>query len=308
MMKSTYCLLLALCLAGCMSTPQSNALFNHGSESGAQASLNLPFFPQDEYQCGPAALATVLAASGVDVMPDDLVPLVYVPGRQGAYQLELMAAARHHQRLAYQLTPDLDTMLQEVKSGHPVLVMQNLGVKWYPRWHFAVVKGFDLDKRRLILNSGTRENYAMPLRTFERTWARAGHWAVVVTKPDQMPSSATPITFFAAVVALEHNHPQQALTAYTTGLERWPDDRNLLMGRGNLLYNLRQPEQALAVFRHAADRYPEYAPAHNNLAQVLYEQGHLSEAREHAMRAVEIGGLHEATSRSTLDMIEAAIH
>ena len=32
-----------------------------------------PFFPQEEYQCGPAALATVLNAAGVAVAPDDLV-------------------------------------------------------------------------------------------------------------------------------------------------------------------------------------------------------------------------------------------
>jgi len=30
----------------------------------------VPFFPQEEFQCGPAALATVLAASGVKVTPE----------------------------------------------------------------------------------------------------------------------------------------------------------------------------------------------------------------------------------------------
>ena len=33
-----------------------------------------PFFPQDRYQCGPAALATVLGAAGVHVTPEELVP------------------------------------------------------------------------------------------------------------------------------------------------------------------------------------------------------------------------------------------
>ena len=36
-----------------------------------------PFFPQQSHQCGPAALATALGASGVDVTPDDLVPQTY---------------------------------------------------------------------------------------------------------------------------------------------------------------------------------------------------------------------------------------
>ncbi|HUG04491.1 MAG TPA: hypothetical protein VML92_08685, partial [Steroidobacteraceae bacterium] len=60
-----------------------------------------PFFPQDEYQCGPAALATVLRASGVATLPDDLKPQVYVPGRRGSLQAELIGAARRHGRLPY---------------------------------------------------------------------------------------------------------------------------------------------------------------------------------------------------------------
>ena len=34
------------------------------------------FFTQSDYQCGPAALATVLSAAAVDVTPDQLVPEV----------------------------------------------------------------------------------------------------------------------------------------------------------------------------------------------------------------------------------------
>ena len=32
-----------------------------------------PFFPQEKYQCGPAALTTVLAMSGADVRLDEIV-------------------------------------------------------------------------------------------------------------------------------------------------------------------------------------------------------------------------------------------
>src|SRR5437868_6842253 len=46
----------------------------------------VPFFPQDEYQCGPAALATVLNTFGVKVTPEELVPEVYLPARKGSLQ------------------------------------------------------------------------------------------------------------------------------------------------------------------------------------------------------------------------------
>ena len=65
--------------------------------------LQVPFFPQEKFQCGPAALAGVLAASGVEVSPEALVSEVYIPARQGSLQIEMKAAARRAGRIAYEL-------------------------------------------------------------------------------------------------------------------------------------------------------------------------------------------------------------
>src|SRR5437763_1585351 len=48
---------------------------------------SVPFFPQEDYQCGPAALATVLAYTGTSVTPEALVKQLFVPARQGSLQL-----------------------------------------------------------------------------------------------------------------------------------------------------------------------------------------------------------------------------
>ena len=82
---------LLLCLSGCAAIPE------HVGELPADASLDLdgtPFFPQERFQCGPAALTTVLVASGADVSLDAVVDQVYLPGREGSLQIELTAAAR----------------------------------------------------------------------------------------------------------------------------------------------------------------------------------------------------------------------
>ena len=55
-----------------------------------------PFFSQQRYQCGPAALATVLNAAGVKVTDEELVPEVYLPTREGSLQVEMLAATRRH--------------------------------------------------------------------------------------------------------------------------------------------------------------------------------------------------------------------
>ena len=54
------------------------------------------FYPQTTDQCGPAALATVLNTTGMQVLPADLAPSLYIPGRQGSLQIELMAATRSY--------------------------------------------------------------------------------------------------------------------------------------------------------------------------------------------------------------------
>jgi tetratricopeptide (TPR) repeat protein len=302
-------LLCLLVLMGCATPPQSASLLQQvpAGFSAPVAIADIPFFPQDEYECGPAALATVLATSGISVVPDDLVPLVYVPERKGSFQVELVAAARSFGRLAYTLPPTLEALLTEVQNGTPVLVLQNLGLASYPKWHYAVVKGFDLERRHVLLNSGVHEDYAMALGTFERTWARGGHWGLVVLEPGRVPASAEALPYFNAVVALElEGHPDTARAGYKSGLARWPEDRNLLMAYGNLLYGAGELGAAAASFRAATKYHPSYAPAHNNLAQLLFELGQLDQALASARVAVAIGGDYSATYQETIRLISAA--
>src|SRR5687767_5382909 len=65
----------------------------------------VPFFPQKDYQCGPASLAMVLTHSGVPVLPEALVDQVWLPSRQGSLQLEMLATPRRHGRVGYRLAP-----------------------------------------------------------------------------------------------------------------------------------------------------------------------------------------------------------
>ncbi len=302
-------LCLLLLLGACASAPQSASILSTPpDELPAQLRLaNIPFFPQEEYQCGPAALATVLVANNVETTAEELIPLVYVPGRQGSFQVELVAATRRFQRLAYELEPRLEDLLREVEAGHPVLVMQNLGVSWYPQWHFAVVKGFDLQRGEILLNSDVREDYSVSMRTFERTWARADHWAIVVTTPGELPATANAAGYFPAVVALENTTSTEVVApAYAAGLVRWPTDRNLLMAYGNLLYGSGDIAAAASQFRTAAREHPDFAPAHNNLANTLHELGDDDQAMVHARKAVALGGEFQQAYAATLEKIRAA--
>ena len=268
----------------------------------------VPFFPQEEYQCGPAALATVLTWTGVNVTPAELAPQVYLPERQGSLQLELIGAARRHGRIPYVLQPQLESLLAEVTSGNPVLMLQNLSFWWYPKWHYAVVVGFDLKSDRLVLRSGREERHEVPFKVFERTWRRSDYWAMVVLSPERLPFTAEEIPYVRAVAPLERlsRWPETAL-AYATALTRWPKSLAARMGLGNSRHALGDVRGAEEAFRQVTQDHPQAAVAFNNLAQALADQGRLPEAQAAAQRAVELGGPQSETFRETLKQIETRL-
>ena len=87
--------------------------------------------------------------------PDELVPEIYLPARRGSLQVELIAATRSRGRLPYLLAPSDDALFDELAAGRPVLVLQKLGAGPWPGWHYAVLVGYDRDRRSVLLRSGT---------------------------------------------------------------------------------------------------------------------------------------------------------
>lgn len=280
----------ALALSGCalFAPPQTRALLAAPPVGLAEREelRSTPFFPQTEYECGPAALATVLVAAGIEVRPEALVPQVYLPARKGSLQLEMLAAARRQGAFAVRLPPALDALLREVAAGHPVVVLQNLGLAIAPVWHYAVVVGYDLAARELVLRSGTTERELTSLRTFEHTWQRGGHWAFVALPPGQLPASADENELTAAAVAFERvAEPGAARSVYRSALERWPDNLTLAMGLGNTAVGAGDLPAATAAFENAARRH-DSAPAWINLAELHLQQQHYGPAEVAARRAL----------------------
>jgi ABC-type bacteriocin/lantibiotic exporter with double-glycine peptidase domain len=173
-----------------------------GRVAGTHRTCRCALLPQKAYQCGPAALATLLQDQGIPWSPEQLVPEVYVPARQGSLQAEMLAAARARGLVAYPLRPELDAILREVAAGRPVLVLQNLGLSWLPRWHYAVIVGYDLARGEIVLRSGLHERHVNGFARFERTWRRAGRWAFVVTPPDKLLELAEVLDHAAAAAGL----------------------------------------------------------------------------------------------------------
>ncbi|MDP3210974.1 PA2778 family cysteine peptidase [Methylotenera sp.] len=264
-----------------------------------------PFFPQELYHCGPAALATALNAIDINVTPDQLVPEVYIPARQGSLQIEMLAASRRHGALSVKVAPRLDAVLKEVAAGNVVVVMQNLGLSWAPSWHYAVVVGYNLEQEKIWLRSGTFERFEMTLSTFQRTWARSEYWAFVALKPGSLPASDDPDAVAKAIVAFEKNsNKKDAYLSYDAAVKRWPNHLVLLMGLGNSAYALGNYSHATSAFRDVTAAHPDSAAAHNNLANMLMMLGDAKAAKLAAEKALTLVGDDQAMRVQIVKTIE----
>jgi tetratricopeptide (TPR) repeat protein len=297
----------ALCALAACTTPDVAGLRERPDGVPQRAEVGgVPFHPQRQQYCGPAALATVLGWSGSAVSQDALATEMFTPGRDGTLGHDLIGAARRHGRLAVPVA-DLPALLAEVAAGHPVLVLQNLGLAWYPRWHFAVAIGYDLTINELALRSGEERRRVVSLDTFSRTWARAERWALVVLPPDRLPATGDEAAVTTAAAGLERaGRWHEAATAYDAVLQRWPGSLPALIGRGNARYAAGDLDGAAAAYRAALERHPGAAVAWNNLADVLAAQGARDEALIAARRAFDLGGAHAEVYRRTLEEISGA--
>lgn len=270
-------LLFATAMTGCAAIPADAELY--GENNVAVELTNTPFYPQERYQCGPAALLTLLEQSGVQTSMDVLVDQVYVPRMRGSVQIELLAATRAAGRIPYLTEPTMQALMAELEAERPVLVLQNLGVSWLPKWHYAVLVGVDPESGVVTLRSGTEPRRKTPTRTFVRTWQRGGNWAFVALRPGDLPAVVDKLRYFESVSAMEQTgHFIAARQGWSAALQRWPRERVALFGMANASYATEDYVQAEHYYRRLLEIDPDLHVARNNLALALSGLGKTREA------------------------------
>ncbi len=234
---------------------------------------DVPLILQQDFHCGPAALAMVLQWSGQDVTQDDLAAQSFTPGARGTFKADMSGAARRQGMLAVE-TNSFPAILTEIDAGHPVIVFQNVGLSWAPAWHYGVLVGYDLDAAKVTLHSGERDVWVMPLGAFLDTWRGGDSWALVVLPPDRLTAGLPELDTLRGAAALERvSKLDEAATAYRAGGARWRDNWLWPFGLGNTLYAAGNTRSAEAAFLEALARDPSAEAARANLRTLRAEQG-----------------------------------
>lgn len=303
--QGSFYLLFCLFLSACLPTPQVKQLNIRleGIRRDIPMRVELtqvPFYPQTKYHCGPAAVATIIGHQGSNVNYNQIVNRVYSPGRKGSLQSDVISALRRYNYLSYVMNPQFEDVLREIAAGRPVLVLQNLGVKWISKWHYAVIIGYDLKQQNVILRSGKIKRRITGFKLFERTWKRSGYWALLALKPGELPRVADPINYLRAVIGLEKQKQwNAAFISYIKAEQKWPDNLIAKMGVANSLYNLGDINAAIYKYRAIIQADPKAADAYNNLATLLAQQMQYASALYYIGKAIKLGGQNRAVYQET---------
>ena len=298
---------LAALLASCSILPTVPQDLQNTVQTQAPVELkNVPFFAQEEFYCGPSTLAMVLNYAGENTEPNKLAELVYLPGRQGSLQLEMLAAPRRLGYLSYQIEPKLPALFDALNAGAPVVVLLNLSLPVAPQWHYAVVVGYEPGSNSMILRSGPKERELIPVATFLKLWERSQNWGFTVIKTTvEPPAYVNAQGYLNSAVALERSSAEKAGQAYQQGAKTWPTEPWFHFGLGNLAYGANNYVEAEQHYRKAVGVYPDMADAWNNLAETLIKLDRKNEARAAINKAIAIGGGRIAAYKETAQKIQA---
>ncbi len=174
---------LAAALTGCTTTaPYADDGRPAGGIAGEYFIANVPFYPQDDYQCGPASLAALLDFHGDPVPPGEIASSIFREqgSDSGTLFLDMVLYARS---LGYQAqwknAGHVTQMLSYLEADVPIIVMVDMGLGPARQLHFMVATGFDAAGLRV--HSGREPDKHLPWRTFLKQWGRTRSLFLVIT-------------------------------------------------------------------------------------------------------------------------------
>ncbi len=298
---------LQLYLSGCTAIAVADRIIPKQPQYlASDIKIDVPFIEQTDHHCGPAALAMVANYYGNTVTAEQVAQLIYLPEKKGSLQIEMQAAARSLDLVAYKTQLDFASLRAEINAERPVIILQNLALSLYPIWHYSVVTGRSANNDSFLLHSGRHEYYRSAWTTLENTWRRGKYWALIAVPAGDLPGSININDATKAAMDLEKvGKYRAAQLTYAAIAQRWPDKFIAHVGLANTHMQLKEPLAASQAYKHALQLNAQSAEALNNFAYSAFELGCEVTAIEAANCAIRIEGANHKTLSATLSELKS---
>jgi predicted double-glycine peptidase len=142
---------------------------------------DVPFFPQEDYQCGPASLASILTYWGIHNTPDEIGREIFSKSARGTLTIDMMLYTQKKGLYVEQFKGTKEALRNYVDSGYPLIVLVDYGISVFQMNHFMVVTGYN--DHGVIVNSGQSQNKFLPEKDFMAAWKKTAYWTLLIKKP-----------------------------------------------------------------------------------------------------------------------------
>lgn len=139
---------------------------------------NVPFHPQEMFQCGPASLSEIFQFWGVKVSPEEIAGEIFSPSAQGTLTMDMVLYSQRKGFTARFYKGGFEDLRENVDRRYPLIVLVDYGFSLYQKSHFMVLLGYT--EEGVIAHSGKEPNKFIPKKDFLRSWERTEFWTLLI--------------------------------------------------------------------------------------------------------------------------------
>lgn len=173
--------ILAFCLAVYALASACATVTEIGQRTDVRMIPDVPFYPQEEYQCGPASLASVLNYWDANVSPDEVAEEIFSTSARGTLTIDMILYAQKKGFYAEQFRGSMEKVRESLNSGYPLIVLVDYGFSVIEVNHFMVLNGYA--EGGVIAHVGKTPNAFLQEKDFLTAWKKTGYWTLLIRKP-----------------------------------------------------------------------------------------------------------------------------
>ncbi|MBI5888938.1 MAG: C39 family peptidase [Deltaproteobacteria bacterium] len=169
-------------LTACGGPAREAVLKDIRDNPGAGAFIkDVPFYPQNDSMCGPAAIASVAGFYGDKVTLGEAARGVYLAKLKGTLPVDLLIYAKEKGFNAEYYQGGFKDLKARISEGRPLILFLNLGFESYPVGHYITAVGFDDGLKAVIAHSGMNREEVFTYERLAIMWEKTGYAALLVT-------------------------------------------------------------------------------------------------------------------------------